>query len=157
MAVAATFRLPVFADLGIDDVNLLGIAKGQERNAGREHLYRIGRAPIMLEPRIRCSVSCSAFGMKRTDLPLVAIGPVGRGDTSHLMKLPASGQNKKALLLHFAPRRALRARDNGLGCRRYCGAVARKFMATFMRISNIVTMMGIRMAPGCLVRTGQLG
>jgi excinuclease ABC subunit C len=38
----------VFADLGVDDVHLLGIAKGPDRNAGREHLYRTGQKPIML-------------------------------------------------------------------------------------------------------------
>ncbi|MEL6872419.1 MAG: excinuclease ABC subunit UvrC, partial [Pseudomonadota bacterium] len=42
----------VFADLGIEDVQLIGVAKGPERDAGREHFHVPGRArPVMLEPR----------------------------------------------------------------------------------------------------------
>jgi excinuclease ABC subunit C len=41
----------VFADLGIDDVALAAIAKGPDRNAGREKVYVPGRAPITLPPR----------------------------------------------------------------------------------------------------------
>ncbi len=94
----------IFADLGIDDVNLLGIAKGPERNAGREHLYRIGRAPIMLEPRdpvlyflqrLRDEAHRFAIGSHRarrakamTASPLDAIAGIG-------------AKRKKALLLHF--------------------------------------------------------
>lgn len=41
----------VFADLGVRDVCVIGVAKGPERDAGREHFYLPGRRPIMLEPR----------------------------------------------------------------------------------------------------------
>jgi excinuclease ABC subunit C len=42
----------VFQDLGIDDVALVGVAKGPDRDAGREHFHIPGRAlPLMLEPR----------------------------------------------------------------------------------------------------------
>ena len=42
----------VLAELGIDRVRLIGVAKGPDRDAGREHFHIPGRArPIMLEPR----------------------------------------------------------------------------------------------------------
>ena len=42
----------VLADLGLHDICVIGIAKGPERDAGREHLHFAGRdQPLMLEPR----------------------------------------------------------------------------------------------------------
>ena len=41
----------VFADLGVDDVAIAAIAKGPERNAGRERFFMPGRAPVSLTPR----------------------------------------------------------------------------------------------------------
>jgi excinuclease ABC subunit C len=41
----------VLRELGIDGVPLIGVAKGPDRDAGREHFHRPGRAPMMLEPR----------------------------------------------------------------------------------------------------------
>lgn len=42
----------VMADLGITDIALIGVAKGPDRDAGREHFhFTDGRAPVMLEPR----------------------------------------------------------------------------------------------------------
>ena len=42
----------VFADLGVRDVALIGVAKGPDRDAGREHFHRPGEArSTMLEPR----------------------------------------------------------------------------------------------------------
>ena len=42
--------LEVFADLGIEDVVIAGIAKGPDRNAGRETFYMPDRQPFTLEP-----------------------------------------------------------------------------------------------------------
>ena len=39
----------VFADLGVEDVALVGISKGPDRDAGREHFYIPGREPFRLE------------------------------------------------------------------------------------------------------------
>ena len=39
------------AELGVSDVTLVGVAKGPDRDAGREHIHMKGRAPFMLEPR----------------------------------------------------------------------------------------------------------
>ncbi len=41
----------VFADLGVRDIPVIGVAKGPERDAGREHFHLPGQAPILLEPR----------------------------------------------------------------------------------------------------------
>ncbi len=41
----------VFAELGVDKVTLLGVAKGPDRDAGRETLFMPDRAAIKLEPR----------------------------------------------------------------------------------------------------------
>lgn len=42
----------VFEDLGIRDITLVGVAKGPDRDAGREHFhFTDDRAPLMLEPR----------------------------------------------------------------------------------------------------------
>ena len=40
----------VFEDLGLQDITLMGIAKGVERNAGREKIYLPDRPAFMLEP-----------------------------------------------------------------------------------------------------------
>jgi excinuclease ABC subunit C len=41
----------VFADLGVRDIAVIGVAKGPDRDAGREHFHVPGRTPFMLEPR----------------------------------------------------------------------------------------------------------
>ena len=41
----------ILAELGIDDVPLVGVAKGRDREAGRETFHMAGREPFRLEPR----------------------------------------------------------------------------------------------------------
>jgi excinuclease ABC subunit C len=42
----------VFADLGISDIQLIGVAKGPDRDAGREHFHRPGHErPVLLEAK----------------------------------------------------------------------------------------------------------
>jgi excinuclease ABC subunit C len=41
----------VMAALGLTGIHLAGVAKGPDRDAGREHFHLPGRAPFMLEPR----------------------------------------------------------------------------------------------------------
>src|SRR5690606_23320184 len=41
----------VLAELGIDSVAMVGVAKGPERDAGRERFFMPGRDPFMMEPR----------------------------------------------------------------------------------------------------------
>jgi excinuclease ABC subunit C len=41
----------VMADLGVDDVVVVGVAKGPDRDAGLERFFMPGKAPFMLEPK----------------------------------------------------------------------------------------------------------
>ncbi len=41
----------VMKELGLEDVFVAGVAKGPERDAGREHIYVTGKKPFMLEKR----------------------------------------------------------------------------------------------------------
>jgi excinuclease ABC subunit C len=43
--------LEVMADLGVDDIQVVGVAKGPDRDAGLERFFMEGREPFMLEPR----------------------------------------------------------------------------------------------------------
>jgi len=43
--------LTVLADLGIDDLNIVGVAKGPDRDAGMERFVMPGRLPFMMEPK----------------------------------------------------------------------------------------------------------
>ena len=43
--------LDVMADLGVDDVAVVGVAKGPDRDAGLERFFMPGKAPFMLEPK----------------------------------------------------------------------------------------------------------
>ena len=41
----------IMADLGVDDIPVVGVAKGPDRDAGLERFFLPGKAPFMLEPR----------------------------------------------------------------------------------------------------------
>jgi excinuclease ABC subunit C len=41
----------VMADLGVDDITVVGVAKGPDRDAGLERFFLPGKAPFMLEPK----------------------------------------------------------------------------------------------------------
>lgn len=43
--------LEVMADLGVDDIQVVGVAKGPDRDAGLERFFIEGREPFMLEPK----------------------------------------------------------------------------------------------------------
>lgn len=97
-------------ELGLDDIELLGIAKGPDRNAGRERLHRPDRASFMLEPkdpvlyflqRLRDEAHRFAIGVHRTRR--------GKGVTSSpLDEIPGIGaRRKRALLQHFGSARAV--------------------------------------------------
>ena len=98
----------VFAELGIDDVHLLGVAKGPDRNAGRERFYVPDGGGFTLPPRdpllyfiqrLRDEAHRFAITTHRakrareiTASPLDQIEGVG-------------AKRKKALLLHFGSAR----------------------------------------------------
>jgi excinuclease ABC subunit C len=94
----------VFADLGVEDVAVAAIAKGPERNAGRERFFMPGRPPFSLEPRdpvlyflqrLRDEAHRFAIGTHRAKRSR----QIGH---SLLDEIPGIGaKRKKALLLHF--------------------------------------------------------
>jgi excinuclease ABC subunit C len=96
--------LAVIEELGIDDVAVAAIAKGPDRNAGRERFFLPGRSPFSLEPRdpvlyflqrLRDEAHRFAIGTHRARR---AKGLM----TSPLDEIPGIGaQRKKALLHHF--------------------------------------------------------
>jgi excinuclease ABC subunit C len=102
----------VFADLGVEDVTLVGISKGPDRDAGREHFYMPGKEPFRLDPkspvlyylqRLRDEAHRFAIGSHRKKRskaiganPLDEIAGIGAG-------------RKRALLQHFGSARAVAA------------------------------------------------
>jgi excinuclease ABC subunit C len=104
----------VLDDLGVHDVALVGVAKGPDRDAGREHFYMPGRASFMLEARdpvlyyvqrLRDEAHRFAIGTHRAKRSK-AIG------ISPLDEIPNIGpQRKKALLMAFGSAKAV-ARAN---------------------------------------------
>ncbi len=43
--------LEVMAELGVEDIPVVGVAKGPDRDAGLERFFKPGQAPFMLEPK----------------------------------------------------------------------------------------------------------
>ncbi len=41
----------VLDELGLSEIRIAAVAKGPDRNAGREHIYMRGKEPLLLEPR----------------------------------------------------------------------------------------------------------
>ncbi|MCC7429008.1 MAG: excinuclease ABC subunit UvrC [Alphaproteobacteria bacterium] len=100
----------VLRDLGVEDVPLVAIAKGPDRDAGRERFFLPGREPFGLPPRdpvlyflqrLRDEAHRFAIGAHRS----------GRGKAmtrSALDDLPGVGPaRKKALLHHFGSARGV--------------------------------------------------
>ena len=102
--------LDVFAELGIEDVALVGIAKGPDRNAGRERLFVPGKPPFMLPERdpllyylqrLRDEAHRFAIGTHRARRSKA----IGRNP---LDEIPGIGaRRKRALLNHFGSARAV--------------------------------------------------
>jgi len=100
----------VFAELGITDVPLVGVAKGPERNAGRERFFMPGRNPFGLEPRdpvlyfiqrLRDEAHRFAIGAHRTRRKNAA-------GVNPLDEIPGIGPTRKrALLNHFGSAKAV--------------------------------------------------
>lgn len=94
----------ILADLGLEDINLVSIAKGPDRNAGREDFYLPGKTPFKMPPgdptlyflqRLRDEAHRFAIGSHRQQR-------AKKMHKSILDDLPGIGPNrKKSLLLHF--------------------------------------------------------
>jgi excinuclease ABC subunit C len=102
--------LEVLAELGIEELEVAAIAKGPDRNAGRERFFLPGREPFSLEPgdpvlyylqRLRDEAHRFAIGTHR-DRRTKALG------RSEIDQIPGIGPaRKKALLHHFGSARAV--------------------------------------------------
>ena len=102
--------LDVLAELGIDNVTAVGVAKGPERDAGRERFFMAGKPDFMLEPRnpvlyylqrLRDEAHRYAIGSHRARRSK-AIG------ANPLDEVPGIGPGRKrALLQHFGSARAV--------------------------------------------------
>lgn len=101
----------VFAELGIDDLTFVGVAKGPDRNAGRETFYHpdgreftlpMNNAVLFYIQRLRDEAHRFAIGAHRAKRSK-AMG------SSPLDEVPGIGPSrKKALLMHFGTARAVR-------------------------------------------------
>ncbi|HEY3911632.1 MAG TPA: excinuclease ABC subunit UvrC [Stellaceae bacterium] len=100
----------VLDELGISDVALVGIAKGPDRNAGRERFFVPGRAPFSLEPRdpvlyflqrLRDEAHRFAIGTHRARRAKA----IGRSPLDEIAGIGA--RRKQALLHHFGSARTV--------------------------------------------------
>ena len=100
----------VFAELGIEGVAVAAIAKGPERNAGRETVFQPGTRPIDLKPRDAVSYFLQRI---RDEAHRFAIGSHRQKRSkaiqrSILDEVPGIGaRRKKALLHHFGDARSV--------------------------------------------------
>ena len=100
----------VMAELGLEDIPLVGIAKGPDRDAGRERFFMTGKPPFSLEPRdpvlyflqrLRDEAHRFAIGTHRTRR-------AADMTRSALDEVPGIGAGRKrALLNHFGSARAV--------------------------------------------------
>ncbi|HVA15158.1 MAG TPA: excinuclease ABC subunit UvrC, partial [Stellaceae bacterium] len=95
--------LRVLADLGIDDLPVVGVAKGPDRDAGRERFFREGAPPLSLEPkdpvlyylqRLRDEAHRFAIGAHRQKRAKAITG-------SPLDEIAGIGAKRKRALLHY--------------------------------------------------------
>ncbi len=100
----------ILAGLGIDDVPFIGVAKGEDRDAGKEEFYRIGQRPFALRhndpvlyfvQRLRDEAHRFAIGTHRAKRAK-AMG------ATPLDEVPGVGAaRKRALLAHFGSAKAV--------------------------------------------------
>ncbi|HUM08765.1 MAG TPA: excinuclease ABC subunit UvrC [Acidocella sp.] len=101
----------VMAELGLEDVRLVGIAKGPDRDAGREWFYTEGREPFQLPPRDPVLYFLQRL---RDEAHRFAISTHRNArskkiTTSELDEIPGIGAaRKKALLMHFGSAREVK-------------------------------------------------
>jgi excinuclease ABC subunit C len=100
----------VLADLGVEDVNVVGVAKGPERDAGREHFHMADRAPFRLDvkspvlyylQRLRDEAHRFAIGSHRKKRAKA----LGANPLDEIAGVGAS--RKRSLLQHFGSARAV--------------------------------------------------
>ena len=92
----------VMADLGVDDVPLVGVAKGPDRDAGLERFFVPGKTPFMLEPK---SPVLYYLQRLRDEAHRFAIGTHRAKRSAEMLKNPLDeidgvGPARKKALLH---------------------------------------------------------
>lgn len=100
----------VLTELGLEDIAIVGVAKGPDRDAGRERFFMPGRAPFTLEPRDPVMYFLQRL---RDEAHRFAIGTHRTRRSNELMRsaldeVPGIGAGRKrALLHHFGSARAV--------------------------------------------------
>jgi excinuclease ABC subunit C len=100
----------VLEELGVTEVAIVGIAKGPDRNAGRERFFVPGRAPFSLEPRDPVLYFLQRL---RDEAHRFAIGTHRAKRTKAIARSPldeisgVGARRKQALLHHFGSARAV--------------------------------------------------
>jgi excinuclease ABC subunit C len=92
----------VMADLGVDDVAVVGVAKGPDRDAGLERFFLPGKTPFMLEPK---SAVLYFLQRLRDEAHRFAIGTHRAKRSAEMLKNPLDeiegvGPARKRALLH---------------------------------------------------------
>ncbi len=102
--------LEVFGELGISDVNVAAIAKGPDRNAGRERMFLPDREPFILDSRDPVLYFLQRL---RDEAHRFAISTHRARRAKNMERSPldeiqgVGGARKKALLHHFGSARAV--------------------------------------------------
>jgi len=94
--------LEIMADLGVDDIAVVGVAKGPDRDAGLERFFIPGKEPFMLEPK---SPVLYYLQRLRDEAHRFAIGSHRARRSAELKKNPLDeidgvGPGRKRALLH---------------------------------------------------------
>ncbi len=92
----------VLADLGLDDIVVIGVAKGPDRDAGLERFFMPGKPPFMLEPK---SPVLYYLQRLRDEAHRFAIGTHRARRSASMLKNPLDeiegvGPGRKRALLH---------------------------------------------------------
>jgi excinuclease ABC subunit C len=101
----------VMEELGLEDIPLVGIAKGPDRDAGREWFHMDGRDPFQLPPRdpVLYFLQRLRDEAHRFAITTHRAGRSKKLVTSELDEVPGIGAaRKKALLQHFGSARAVK-------------------------------------------------
>jgi excinuclease ABC subunit C len=100
----------IMSDLGVDDIPMVGVAKGVDRDAGKEEFHRTGQRPFALRhndpvlyfvQRLRDEAHRFAIGAHRAKRAK-AIGATPLDDVPGV-----GGARKRALLGHFGSAKAV--------------------------------------------------
>jgi excinuclease ABC subunit C len=105
-----TVATTVLGDLGLTDIPIVGVAKGPDRNAGRERFFLPGRPPFDLEPKDPVLYFLQRL---RDEAHRFAIGTMRARRAGAMVRSPIDEiagigpKRKKALLMHFGSARAV--------------------------------------------------